>query len=61
MALVEWAGMKHCANCKQDGRCTRCAKRVPVARFPPFDDVDRQPKKTPTFSDNLELNVRRQW
>ena len=61
MTLVREAAMRYCSNCKKDGRCARCANRVPTAHFPPFDDVDEEPEKTSTFPDNLELNMRRKW
>ena len=61
MTLVEMAGRQHCANCRKDGRCTRCANRIPTAHFPPFDDLDEEPEKTPTFPDKPEIKMRREW
>jgi hypothetical protein len=61
MLADEAAAMRYCSNCKKDGRCTRCVKRIPTAHFPPFDDVDEKPEKTSTFSDNLQIKMKREW
>jgi hypothetical protein len=52
----------NCTGPAGDCPCLRKAReRLPVAHFPPFDDVDKKPEKTSTFSDSFQVKMVRKW